>query len=114
MSTSFEHFSTLFKKLLTPPPSCGHLDCKFFDKLFKKHVNVIGKLTAPPVYDRGNLTGPGGNPNNITLMGESAGACSVSLHLLSPLSRHLFSQVLLEPNKQKQNMFLLILMLYSC
>ena len=51
MSPSFEHFSTLFKKLLTPPPSCGHLDCKFFDKLFKKHVNVIGKLTAPPVYD---------------------------------------------------------------
>ena len=51
MSTSFGHFSTLFKKLLTPPPSCGHLDCKFFDKLFKKHVNVIGKLTAPPVYD---------------------------------------------------------------
>ena len=29
----------------------------------------------------------GGNPNNITLMGESAGACSASLHLLSPLSR---------------------------
>ena len=51
MSTSFGHFSTLFKKLLTPPPSCGHLDCKFFDKLFKKHVNVISKLTAPPVYD---------------------------------------------------------------
>ena len=51
MSTSFEHFSTLFKKLLTPPPSSGHLDCKFFDKLFKKHVNVIGKITAPPVYD---------------------------------------------------------------
>ena len=37
-----------------------------------------------------------GNPNNITLMGESAGACSVSLHLLSPLSRHLFSQAIMQ------------------
>ena len=39
-----------------------------------------------------NIAAFGGNPSKITLMGESAGACSVSLHLLSPLSRHLFSQ----------------------
>jgi len=38
----------------------------------------------------------GGNPNNITLMGESAGAASVSLHLLSPLSRDLFSQAIMQ------------------
>ena len=29
-------------------------------------------------------------------MGEYAGACSVSLHLLSPLSRHLFSQAIMQ------------------
>jgi acetylcholinesterase len=43
-----------------------------------------------------NIEQFGGNPNNITLMGESAGACSVSLHLLSPLSRHLFSQAIMQ------------------
>ena len=43
-----------------------------------------------------NIARFGGNPNNITLMGESAGACSASLHLLSPLSRNLFSQAIMQ------------------
>ena len=38
----------------------------------------------------------GGNANNITLFGESAGAASVSMHLLSPLSRNLFSQGIMQ------------------
>ena len=38
----------------------------------------------------------GGNPNNVTLMGESAGAASISMHLLSPLSQGLFSQAIME------------------
>ncbi|XP_047105948.1 acetylcholinesterase-like [Schistocerca piceifrons] len=38
----------------------------------------------------------GGNPHNVTLFGESAGAVSVSIHLLSPLSRNLFSQAIMQ------------------
>lgn len=45
---------------------------------------------------KNNIGAFGGNPNNITIMGESAGACSVSLHLLSPLSRNLFSQAIMQ------------------
>lgn len=43
-----------------------------------------------------NIAAFGGNPDNITLFGESAGAVSISLHLLSPLSRRLYSQAILQ------------------
>ena len=43
-----------------------------------------------------NIAFFGGNPNNITLFGESAGAASVSMHLLSPLSRNFFSQAIMQ------------------
>lgn len=45
---------------------------------------------------KNNIARFGGNPENITLMGESAGAASVSLHLLSPLSRNMFSQAIMQ------------------
>ena len=43
-----------------------------------------------------NIHAFGGNPLNITLFGESAGAVSVAFHLLSPLSRNLFSQAIMQ------------------
>ncbi|CAL4109495.1 unnamed protein product, partial [Meganyctiphanes norvegica] len=47
-------------------------------------------------WAKDNIKYFGGNPNNITIFGESAGAVSVSMHLLSPLSRNLFNQAIMQ------------------
>lgn len=45
---------------------------------------------------RENIAGFGGDPNNVTIFGESAGAVSVAAHLCSPLSRGLFHRAILQ------------------
>uniref|UniRef100_A0ABM0M9G9 Carboxylic ester hydrolase n=1 Tax=Saccoglossus kowalevskii TaxID=10224 RepID=A0ABM0M9G9_SACKO len=45
---------------------------------------------------KSNIGAFGGNPNRITIFGESAGAASVGLHLLSPLSEPLFNRAILQ------------------
>ncbi|XP_046342234.1 acetylcholinesterase-like isoform X1 [Haliotis rufescens] len=43
-----------------------------------------------------NIESFGGNSRNVTICGESAGAVSVGLHLLSPISRGLFDRAILQ------------------
>ncbi|XP_063360837.1 carboxylesterase 4A-like isoform X1 [Cydia amplana] len=41
-----------------------------------------------------NIAKFGGDPDNITIFGESSGACSVTHHILSPMTRGLFHKVI--------------------
>ena len=43
-----------------------------------------------------NAVNLGGSPDDITIFGESAGAASVGFHMLSPLSRDLFTNAIME------------------
>merc|ERR1719309_1904150 len=43
-----------------------------------------------------HITYFGGDPNRVTIMGESAGSASVTYHMLSPLSQPYFNQVIAE------------------
>lgn len=58
-----------------------------------------------------NIEHFGGNSNQVTIFGESAGGTSVSLHLLSPLSKNLFHRIIAEsgvdlsPNAVQSSLF---------
>nr|AGC24394.1 carboxylesterase [Locusta migratoria] len=48
------------------------------------------------VWAKQNIASFGGDPDQITLWGQSAGGMSVSLHLVSPLSTDLFSRIIIQ------------------
>ena len=45
---------------------------------------------------RENIQGFGGDPGNVTIFGESAGAVSVAAHMISPLAKGLFHRAILQ------------------
>src|SRR6218665_3118964 len=59
------------------------------------NVGMFDQLLALDWVQR-NIRRFGGDPDNVTLFGESAGAASVSLHLLSRLSRDKFRRCILQ------------------
>ena len=61
------------------PGNVGLLDQRMALEWIQRNVNYFG-----------------GNPKNVTIFGESAGAVSVGLHLLSPTSRGLFNRAILQ------------------
>ena len=48
------------------------------------------------MWVKSNIEAFGGDPDQITLMGQSAGGVSVALHLLSPLSKDLFHRAIIQ------------------
>ena len=66
--------------------------------MYLKIINmlVLTLQTLALEWVRDNIKLFGGNPNEVTLMGESAGASSVALHYMSPLSCGLFKRAILQ------------------
>ncbi|XP_077546239.1 acetylcholinesterase-like isoform X2 [Haemaphysalis longicornis] len=67
----------------------------FGDELMPGNAGLYDQLLALQ-WVRENIRAFGGDPTRVTLFGESAGAASVGVHLLSPLSRSLFQGAILQ------------------
>ena len=61
---------------------------------FTGNYGLFDQLTAIR-WVRDNIAAFGGDPENMTIMGQSAGAMSVQQHSLSPLSRGLFQKAVM-------------------
>ncbi|CAK8697507.1 unnamed protein product [Clavelina lepadiformis] len=60
---------------------------------YSGNVGMLDQLMALR-WVQDNIKNFGGNSDNVTIFGESAGATSVALHLLSPLSKGLFHKAI--------------------
>ena len=65
------------------------------DGYVRGNMGLLDQLEALKWVQR-NIASFGGDPDQVTVFGESAGAISIALHLLSPLSGKLFRRAILE------------------
>ncbi|XP_069758117.1 uncharacterized protein ces2b [Narcine bancroftii] len=65
------------------------------DEWARGNFGFLDQIAALEWVQR-NIKQFGGNPDQVTLFGESVGGLSVSLHTLSPLSADLFNQAILQ------------------
>ena len=81
----------------------GFLDLSFLDKRYAESANVglLDQLAAL-AWVRANIARFGGDPDNITLFGESAGAASVGDLLALPAARGLFAKAILQSGGPSQ------------
>ena len=52
-----------------------------------------------------NIEAFGGNADKITIFGQGSGAASAGLHMMSPLSKHLFSRVIQQTGSAESTLF---------
>jgi len=71
----------------------GFLSIKGEDSPCKGNMGLLDQVMALE-WVRDNVRSFGGNPDNVTIFGESAGSISVSLHVHSPMSSKLFHRAI--------------------
>ena len=63
------------------------------DKDLAGNMGLLDQVMALR-WVKNNIKTFGGDPNKVTIMGQSAGSWSVFYHMMSPLSKGLFHQVI--------------------
>nr|XP_002121823.1 liver carboxylesterase 4 [Ciona intestinalis] len=71
---------------------CGFLTLGA-DTKWPGNIGMLDQVAALK-WTRDNVKGFGGDPSNVTIFGESAGAFSVGLHVVSPMSKGLFHRAI--------------------
>ena len=85
----------LYDRTEEAPGNVGLYDQLLGLKWVRYILNVSSNLTDL-IKVQANIGKFGGNPNLVTIFGESAGGMSVSFHILSPFSKGLFKKAIIQ------------------